>query len=163
TLTCTGVKPDIMLSAAMVAWGDVPPGAPTQRMLTVTNLAGATVSNLSVQAPVVNGANAGDFSVSPSTAFSLAPGAMRTLTLTFTPGALGNRVANLRLTSDDQETPTIDVPLTGTGRDRELTIVAPVGAIAFGNVKLGTSAPPAMIRLRNDGNADLTINGVTSA
>lgn len=162
-LTCTGVKPDLSLSAAMLDWGDVAPGTPTQRMLIVTNASGATVSNLSVQAPALSGANAADFSVSPAGAFSLVPGGTRTLTLTFTPGAFGARTANLRLTSDDQETPTVDVPLTGTGRDRELTVVAPVGPIAFGNVKLGTSAPPSTISLRNDGNAPLTISGVTSA
>lgn len=162
-LTCTGVKPDIMVSAAAIAWGDIAPGTPTQRMLTVTNMAGATVSNLSVQAPALSGANVGDFTVSPPGAFSLTPGASRVLTVTFTPGALGNRVANLRLTSDDQETPTVDVALTGTGRDRELTIVAPVAAIGFGNVKLGTSATPSAITLRNDGNADLSISGVTSS
>lgn len=162
TLSCTGVKPDLSLDMNALEFGNVAPSSSEQRMLVISNASATTTSTLSVAAPALSGTHAADYSISPSGAFTLAPGATRTLTVTFRPATLGPRAASLRISSDDQETPTIDLPLSGTGRAQELTLVSPTGPIAFGNVKLSTSSTPTSIQIRNDGNADLIVSGVVS-
>ena len=50
-------------------------------------------------------------------AVTLAPGATRNVTLTFAPTAVGTRAAELRVTSNDTNTPVMNIALTGLGID----------------------------------------------
>lgn len=62
------------------------------------------------------GDNAGDFSItSEATPFSVASTWYGLVEVRFTPTELGVRTATLRITSNDSDEPTIDIPLNGTG------------------------------------------------
>lgn len=75
-------------------------------------------ANLNFTGPgfAISGANASDFQIvgSPSTT-PLAPAASRTISVTFHPGAVGNRSATLAVTSDDTDEPTSNITLSGIG------------------------------------------------
>jgi alpha-tubulin suppressor-like RCC1 family protein len=67
---------------------------------------------------MVTGDNAGDFTIDTrAMAGSLAPGGETTFSVTFTPRAIGNRAAILRVASNDAATPTFDIALSGVGFD----------------------------------------------
>jgi hypothetical protein len=82
-------------------------------------------ANLIVSSVSLAGANAGDFALPTNTCTgsSLAPLATCSVTVSFTPTALGNRAATLSIASNDPATPAV-VNIAGTG------IAAPVGGVA---------------------------------
>ena len=67
---------------------------------------------------IVNGDHADDFTIDTrAMAGSLAPGGETTFSITFTPSAIGNRAAILRVASNDTATPTFYITLSGVGWD----------------------------------------------
>ncbi|MBL9114558.1 MAG: M6 family metalloprotease domain-containing protein [Verrucomicrobiaceae bacterium] len=66
-------------------------------------------------AAAISGTNAADFAITTAPSSSIAPGASSTLTVRFTPEALGNSNANLVITSSDVTTPSYSLILSGTG------------------------------------------------
>lgn len=78
----------------------------------IENKGTATLSGISVK---VSGANPKDFVVTQPTKKSLAAGAKATFKVTFKPSALGNRKANLMVTSNDRARSPFDVALSGSG------------------------------------------------
>jgi len=66
-------------------------------------------------APAISGANASDFTIAPSTAKTVAPGASATYTITFDPSGTGSRNATVTFSTNDPVNPTVPVCLTGTG------------------------------------------------
>jgi hypothetical protein len=65
--------------------------------------------------PPISGANASDFTISPNTAKTVAPGASTTYTITFDPSATGSRNAIVTFTTNDPANANVGVCLTGTG------------------------------------------------
>jgi hypothetical protein len=88
---------------------------------TVTATATITIANtggqpLTIAAnPPISGTNAGDFTISPTTARTVAPATSATYTITFDPSAVGPRSATVTFTTNDPVNPTVTVCLTGTG------------------------------------------------
>jgi MYXO-CTERM domain-containing protein len=159
-LTCNGTKPDITAAPASLTFVGGSPGTPEQLELTVSNASGSTASLLSVSSLAISGTHAAEYTVSPPGPFTLAPGANRVLTVTFTPAGFGARTASLTIASDDQETPSTVVPLTGSGSAPEIS-VTPVGAtIAFGSVNVGATGAATNVVITNTGNENLDITGV---
>ena len=98
-----------------VDFGVVNPGSSTlAKTFTITNPGTASLSGLAIS---VDGANAGDFTVSPPSSTSV-PGATgtATFTVTFTPGATGLRNAAIHISSNvsGSKNP-YDIALTGRG------------------------------------------------
>jgi hypothetical protein len=88
-------------------------GATGTATITISNSGGQPLTiNAS---PSISGANAGDFSISPLTAKTVAPGGATTYTITFDPSAAGSRNATVTFTTNDPANPTVPVCLTGTG------------------------------------------------
>ena len=85
--------------------------APVQS-ITVRNTG---TTDLTVTGISVDGANAGEFIPDSTAGFTLAPGATRVLTITFTPAAIGARAAAVHLSCDDPAQPTFDINLAGEG------------------------------------------------
>lgn len=90
---------------------------------TVENL-GSAVLNLTGNPKVsLSGANASDFVVNSSgTTAAIQPGGSTTFTVTFTPSAVGTRVAQLTIVSDDLDESPYLINLTGTGVKLNQTI-----------------------------------------
>ena len=101
--------------AGSVDFGVVNPGGSAlAKTFTITNPGTATLSGLAVS---VDGANAGDFTVSAPSSTSVAGGSGNaTFTVTFTPGATGPRSAAIHITSNvtGAKNP-FDIALTGRG------------------------------------------------
>ncbi len=96
-----------------VGFGNRPvPGEASARQFTVRNASSATLTGLAVSK---DGINAGDFTLGALGATTLAPGASTTFTVTFTPGALGQRSALLHIVSNDADENPFDLVLTAKG------------------------------------------------
>ena len=94
-------------------------------------------------------------------AFTLSPGQTRGVTVSFRPTATGPGSAILRLTSDDPDTGTLDVALSGLG------VEAPVGGgeIVLEQVVEGGSTASAVVTTGGSltgANGDLYLAAVTS-
>ena len=87
----------------------------------ITN-SGAT--NLTGLAITKDGAHPADFIVSGPVAVTLAPNASTTFTVTFAPGAVGSRSANLHIASNDPDENPFDIALTGTGLAPNFSLAA---------------------------------------
>ncbi len=97
--------------ATAVDFGTSLVGVPVTRQFTIENTGSGA---LDLSGVTFVGAEAGDFSTSLVTA-SVGPGNSFTFSVTFTPGAAGNRMATMRIANTDVDENPFDVPLTGTG------------------------------------------------
>jgi len=122
TTTSSGIS-----TSTLTGYGESDPGLalnPTSLNFGTVNLGTsdtltATISNTNAAPITFNSlTTTGDYSVAPGTCptlgNSLAANATCTLSVTFTPSAIGSRSATLTLTSSDPTSPTT-IPLTGTG------------------------------------------------
>ncbi|MGI9244390.1 MAG: CotH kinase family protein, partial [Verrucomicrobiales bacterium] len=112
----------------------------------ISNL-GATQS-LTILSTSLGGANATAFSVTSAPA-SIAPGASTVIQLSFDPSGLsGNITADLIVGSNDAETPSATVTMSGFLYDPKLS--AP-DALDFGNYPSGAGAQSRSVVIANDG------------
>jgi hypothetical protein len=122
--------------------------------ITVKNTSSVALTGLSVS---VTGANTNDFSETNTCGTSLAAKSSCTITVTFTPGATGSRLATLSISDSDPTSPQ-QVALSGTGTQ-------PVGSLSpsslsFGSGGIGVQTAPQTLTLSNTGTAPLTITSV---
>ena len=110
-------------------------------LVTITNSGDAVLEDLSLE---LGGRHAGDFSFSPLSVTSLAPGESTTVALLFSPLGAGNRGSLLSVSSSDGGVPSFTVFLTGIGLHGEEGFQpvanAPVHALALqadGKILLG--------------------------
>jgi len=110
-LSATGVAPHIDVVNAL-PFGRLGLNATDTRQIHVRNTGTAP---LTVQVPVIGGANAGHFGIAPAsvTMVVIAPNGQSPLELEFRPTAVGNHVATVTLLSDDPNQPARVVTLTG--------------------------------------------------
>ncbi|MEZ4699057.1 MAG: choice-of-anchor D domain-containing protein [Rhodothermales bacterium] len=101
-------------SASRISFGATPTGGTSVRTLTLSNPNGNAA--LTVSSITKTGTHAGDFSLSTAGPITIAPGATATVTLTFAPGAVGDRSAQVVLNHDGGNGPT-RVDLVGAGTD----------------------------------------------
>jgi Glucodextranase, domain B len=114
--------------------------------VTVTNNSGVAIK---VQTPTLTGANAGDFAISglaPATGASVANGATFSFQVTFTPGGVGARSANLNVNDSNGALSVFNTrvaPLAGTGTDT----TAPSGSIAINSGAAQTNTTAVNLHL----------------
>jgi hypothetical protein len=118
-LSGTGIAPDIAVAPASLAFDPTLVGVTAvAKTVTITNNGGA---QLNVTNITITGANPGEFAKATggtcATVYpiNLAAGGSCTQNVTFTPTSVGAKAATLAVTSNDGDTPTANVPLTGTG------------------------------------------------
>jgi hypothetical protein len=110
-------------------------------------------------------AASGDFSVTGGTCEGAtdggwAPGQTCTLTVTFSPTAIGARTGSVTVPSDATGSPsTVTFQGTGTMTAAPAAMLSP-STLSFGNTVRGTTAPAKLITLSNPGNATLNISGI---
>jgi len=99
--------------SASINYGSVFAGlANSIKTFTITNSGGTNLTGLVI---TKNGANPGDFSVSPLGSTNLTVNASTTFTVTFAPTAIGSRNAAIHIASNDADENPFDITLTGTG------------------------------------------------
>jgi hypothetical protein len=133
------------------------PSAPNPVTITNTGTADLHINSISV-----SGANANEFTIpnglAPST---VAPGANFVVNVTFTPGALGVRNANLNFVDDAQGSPHV-VALKGTGTFPSIG-TTPAGTLNFPDQSVQTAGSPVTLTINNTGTADLIISSISLA
>lgn len=107
-LTGTGIQSELQIAPGTLNFGSIATGSSANLTLTLTNNGTASVSHLALDAT-------GDYAVTvPCQQSTLAPGQSCTVTVTFSPTAIGARNGLLTVTSSDSNSPAT-VALTGTG------------------------------------------------
>ncbi len=150
--------PEIDVVPTSHGYGLVVLNTTSSRTFAIRNLGSA---NLQVTSATLVGAEAGEFAITPAGApFTVAPGATHNLDVGFTPTSTGPKATTLRLTSDDQDEPVVDVALSGTG-----TVLVPEISVTptshnYGTQGVGTSVTQSFT-VSNTGTGDLVVGGST--
>jgi len=112
------VQPDISVSPASNDFGNVDADAgdtSAPQTFTVSNT--GFMADLDIGTITLTGTDASEFAIQNDTCSgqSIAPAGSCTLDAVFSPASVGAKSANLSIPSNDPDTPTLDVPLSGTG------------------------------------------------
>ena len=143
---------DISVAPLTVPFGDVTVGQTGTGSTVVSNNGTATCN-----VTVVPGGSA-DFSAVPLS-FDVAPDGSQTVSVSYEPGQAGQDTGTLAVNSNDPDTATVNVSLTGNG------VAAPVQAcnisvtptaLAFGDVNVGQSSE-LITTVNNTGTADCNV------
>jgi Cep192 domain 4 len=123
------------------------------KKFTLTNSAGGT---LSVAAITIKGTNAGDFAKTATTCGStLAVNKSCTVSVAFTPGALGARSATLVITDAASNSPQ-QIALSGTG---VVQVSVTPSTESFGGILVGQTSVSKVIKVKNNLTTTLTFSG----
>ncbi|MBS1828617.1 MAG: choice-of-anchor D domain-containing protein [Acidobacteria bacterium] len=136
-------------------FGEVPVNQTRELPVTVSNSGTAPLTVTSVS--VLNAR----FTATPASAFTLSPGATRTLLVRFAPNAGGEQAGSLSIASNDPATPSLRVDLRGIGQVvPQPQIDVNRLSLDFGNVNIN-QVGSLTVDVRNGGNGPLTISALT--
>ena len=122
--------------------------------VTLSNPGGVALTISSVN---ITGTNASDYAITTNTcASSLAVGSKCTMTVTFTPAAVGSRTASIVVADNACMSPQ-KIALSGKGT--ELTLSP--SPVAFGSQAVGTTSAPLTVTVTNHGTTAVTATGAT--
>jgi len=121
-----------------------------KQSVTLTNLGSTPASITSIAA-------SGDFAETNTCGNSLASGANCTISITFTPTAVGTRAGSITINDTASGSPQI-VQLTGEGREVGL---APT-SLTFAGQNVGTTSAGQFVTLTNQGNTEISLTSVTA-
>ncbi len=133
----------------------------TSAAQTVT-LTNSGAASLTISTVKVTGTNAGDFAQTNNCPASLAVNASCTISVTFSPAAVGSRVATLTV-SDNADSSPQSLALSGFGYTNAPAVSLNPTVVNFGGQNTGSTSAAQTVTLTNSGNAALTINAVTVA
>src|SRR6267143_1191089 len=152
-----GPAPAAALAPSLVGFGSQAIGlASGARSVTLNNTGSAVLNIAGIS---LSGPQASDFSQTNTCGINLAAAGNCTFNITFTPSALGTRIASIVITDNAFSSPQI-ISLSGAG-----VAVAPgaglaPGTLTFAGELVGTASTPQIITLTNTGNASLTISNI---
>ncbi|MGO9268910.1 MAG: choice-of-anchor D domain-containing protein [Terriglobia bacterium] len=130
----TGVGTAVSLSASSLSFGSQAVGTSSSRQtVTITNKGRSTIRLSQI---AITGADARDFSQTSTCGSTLAAGASCTVSITFTPTAVGTRTASLLFSDDGGGSPQV-VSLSGTGTAATVVSIAVTPASA--SIPMGTT------------------------
>ena len=145
-----------------VPFGSSQTGVAVPITFTIKNTGNTVLTGIAV---TKDGTNAADFVVTALPPTSLAAGSTTTFEVTFTPSAVGTRVAALHIASNDLARNPFNMNLTGIGAVPVLVIEIPAGTglasgstLDFGSVVTGVAEPQAFA-IKNTGSA--LLNSIT--
>ncbi len=152
-LTGTGAQSHLQANPSSFNFGSLALAASANLTLTLSNTGNAPIANLALGIT-------GDYAITtPCALTTLAAGASCSVTLTFTPTALGSRSGALTIISSDANSPTI-LPLTGTGvPNGTFTLTASGNPTASVTVKSGSPATyPLTLTPQNNFSGTVVLN-----
>ena len=157
TVTGTGTAapaPVVSVSATSLNLGVVALGNTSTATLVIYNTGNAALTISSISA------NNGSFTVTPTTGL-VAAGDSLTLTITFSPLAIGQQTANLRISSNAPAQPVVTVALIGVGTQQPIpSIAVSTTTVNLGNVTVGTSGT-GTLQVYNRGSGPLIISNIS--
>jgi phospholipase C len=125
----------------------------TAKNVTLTNNLNAALAITSISA-------SGDFAETNTCGSSVAARASCTISVTFTPTAIGTRTGVVSIADNAAGSPQT-VSLTGTGQAPAVTL-SPT-SLSFGSQTVGTTSAPQSSKLTNTGNATLSITSISAS
>jgi hypothetical protein len=141
---------DAILTPGTLTFSSTPVGrSGLSQSVTLTNAGNAALSIGNIQ-------TSGDFSQTNTCSASLAAGSSCSIGVVFSPTAEGTRSGSLTV-SDNSQTSTQTVSLTGTGTAGTLVVTA--ANLVFSSVQVGSSASQS-VTVSNTGNGPVSINGL---
>lgn len=148
--------PEIFVSPTELLFAVVENGSST-KTVTVENVGSAA---LTVQTCQISGPDASQFHWSASLPVILQPEESTTIDVTFDPTTTGSFEATLRINSTDDETPWVEVSLSGicfTLPHPDLTLTLPKNWESFGEVHVDQNSELAAVKVKNTGTNPLNI------
>ncbi|MBS1850170.1 MAG: DUF4082 domain-containing protein [Acidobacteria bacterium] len=156
TVALTGTGTGVAVTPTSIAFGNQNLATTSSaQVVTLRNVGTSTLTGISTS---FTGSNTSDFARTTTCGTSLAANASCTISVTFTPTAIGARSATLRIANSDPTSPQ-QVTLTGTGLGATASLSA--SSVAFGNQQVNTNSSTRSVTLTNNGNANLTINSTS--
>ena len=126
-----------------------------------------TVSNkgeldLTITKVALAGLNPDDFEITKNgCTAAVKPKGSCKIEVVFKPTVIGSRVAEVQITSNDADTPTLKIPVSGTATAvPEGDIDVKPGAVTFPTTEAGKKSKAETITVSNTGGADITISDV---
>ncbi len=159
-LSGTGTDQEITVTGGPLDFGDqdIDNGPTASQSVTIANDGDGNLNFTGAGIQIV-GVDASEFLIVSVTDTSpLIPGATRTVDVAFDPSSTGVKSANLAITTDDDDEPTVNVSLSGTGTDQEIDITVPGGSLDFVQTLPGPTAPQT-VSIDNIGTATLSFTG----
>lgn len=134
------------------------------RTFVIRNTGNEVLANLAV---AVTGANSSDYVITQPVLKGLSINATTTFTVTFRPKAVGNRVAQLRIASNDPDENPFDITLNGNSALPDIAVEYPVGTgltsgsstVDYGTID-ATSSSTRTFTIRNTGAGNLQIDSI---
>ena len=152
-----GTEPDIAVSPTAIDFGQITLGANAATTVTIHNNGSADLNVSAISDP------GGAFAIAnfPTLTAIISPGNTATFDVTFSPAAIGATAASVNISSDDPDSPIIEIQLTGEGVAAPIPDIAvsPL-AIDFGQITLGANAATT-VTIHNNGSADLTVSAIS--
>jgi 6-phosphogluconolactonase (cycloisomerase 2 family) len=157
-LSGTGIQAQgaVTLSPGSLTFGDVAQGSQsTPESVTLTN---SGTASLTISSILPKGANPGDFAETNNcTAAPLAVQASCSITVTFGPKAIGERIATISISDDAADSPQ-SVSLSGNGVAGVSSLTP--ASVNFGTIAQGVKSASQSVTVTNSGTASLTISSV---
>ncbi|MGD0693506.1 MAG: choice-of-anchor D domain-containing protein [Terriglobia bacterium] len=154
SLSGTGVGAMAQLSPTYINFGyqGVGTTSPPQ-LVSLANSGNATLNVTSIVA-------SGDFAQTNNCPATIGPGANCTISVTFTPTAIGTRNGTVSVTDNAPGSPQV-VTLTGVGAQPAVTFSP--ASLTFGPQPVGTTSAPQTVTLISSGNATLSITSIVAS
>ncbi len=124
------------------------------QVVTITNTGSASLTVSSVT-------TTGPFAETNTCTSAVAPGALCTVSVTFTPTAGGGALGTLTINDNVAGSPQ-SVSLTGTGTASPIVSLTP-STLTFTSQDIGTTSTAQVVTLKNTGGAALTVTSITSS
>jgi hypothetical protein len=117
-------------------------------------------STIAISSIGIGGTNPGDFAQTSTCASSVPSGTQCTISVTFSPTAVGLRKASLIIADTENGSPvTHVVALTGSTSTVQLS----ASSLTFGTQSIGVTTAPQTVTVTNVGSSPLTISGVVAS
>jgi hypothetical protein len=155
TASTGSTAPQLTISSASHDFGSVTVDTVANAALTLTNSGAAAlaISHIGVSGKGFEGS-------AIKTPATVPAGGNITLNLTFSPSTAGNFSGAVSVSSDDPNTPTATVALTGAATNQSIgKLIATPAALNFNNVQVGSSAS-AVTTLKNVGTGNVTLSQI---
>jgi uncharacterized repeat protein (TIGR03803 family) len=156
-LTGVGVLPAVTFSPTNLNFGSQTVGASSSPLKTTLTNTGQGV--LTIASIGIAGTNSNEFAQTNNCPASLSPNASCSISVTFTPTAVGNANASVTIADNAPGSPQT-VPLAGIGVTG-ISFSPPI--VTFPNQYVGTSGLPQTVTLNNTGDSVITITNVKAS
>jgi hypothetical protein len=160
TVSLSGTGTAVVVSPIGVYFGTQADGTSSSPVnVTLTNKG---ASALTITSITLTGANPGDFAETNNCGSSLGGGRSCTITVTFTPTALGLRSAAVTITDSDPTSPQ-SVSLSGTGVIAGPSVVLSATSLTFATQPLNSTSASQAVTLTDNGSAAVNITSITAS